>query len=94
MAGGQEVCRFFLQGRCKFGDKCRNLHHDSGGYGGQSKTQLRCMMGRGGGGASDQQEGSGDETSIYDGGGRDVSCLPSLLRMVIPKVFSSRFKIG
>ena len=42
-----EVCRFFLQGKCKFGDSCKNLHPGAGGGGGP---------GRGGGGGSGNRE--------------------------------------
>ena len=31
------VCRFFLQGRCKFGDRCRDLHPGAGGGGGPGR---------------------------------------------------------
>ena len=38
MAGKpREVCRFYLQGKCSFGNKCFNIHppRDQLGYGGQ-----------------------------------------------------------
>jgi len=28
------VCKFFLQGRCKFGDRCKNAHPRNNGGGG------------------------------------------------------------
>ena len=30
---GREPCRYFLQGKCKFGDRCKFYHPKSGGSG-------------------------------------------------------------
>ncbi|CAD5115834.1 DgyrCDS4772 [Dimorphilus gyrociliatus] len=39
MTGGK-VCQFFLQGKCKYGDNCWNVHSNQGGpFGGKSNNQ-------------------------------------------------------
>ena len=40
--GQSQICRWFLQGRCKFGDRCWNLHSSSSSDPPQCKFKERC----------------------------------------------------
>ncbi|KAJ8267274.1 hypothetical protein COCON_G00124460 [Conger conger] len=45
------VCNFFLQGRCRYGEKCWNEHpRGGGGYGSYSRPPAQSSSNRGGGG--------------------------------------------
>ncbi|XP_051926144.1 nucleoporin NUP42 [Hippocampus zosterae] len=46
-----EVCQFYLQGRCRYGDKCWNAHPGGGVRGYNSNRSSAPQQSRGGGGA-------------------------------------------
>ncbi|XP_062385916.1 nucleoporin NUP42 [Sardina pilchardus] len=60
------VCSFFLQGRCRYGEKCWNEHPRGGGGGGGGR-------GGGGGGGVDYSRGTGGGDYSRGTGGGDYS---------------------
>ncbi|CDQ94277.1 unnamed protein product [Oncorhynchus mykiss] len=49
------VCNFWMQGRCRYGDKCWNEHPKAGGggYGGEYNSRPPQQSNRGGGGGKE-----------------------------------------
>ncbi|XP_065179220.1 AT-rich interactive domain-containing protein 1B-like [Sycon ciliatum] len=66
------ICKFFLEGKCKFGDACRNQHPANTGYG-NSFTQHRGGVGGGQAGGrgynAPQQHHQQQQQNAYGGGG-------------------------
>ncbi|KAJ2080743.1 hypothetical protein H4R24_002833 [Coemansia sp. RSA 988] len=68
------VCQYFLQGRCSFGDRCRNEHPQNRPSGfGQSSSQI-LMQGKGGGaGGGIQSNNRFSAFSNSNGGGSNTT---------------------